>query len=146
MHTRLNRTYRQNNCGLRSVVVLCSLSQFYLSGEITILHAEFIFFHHFVEIPTKISRYWTTFETLAKIERDCKERQLCMGDCLAIPTVFNSLSATYLLSTFSIIRSEIGTSDSSYRNVVFLASVESAEPEVAYTLTHDVVNDTFLNV
>jgi len=27
-----------------------------------------------------IDRYWTTFETLAKIERDCKERQLCLGD------------------------------------------------------------------
>ena len=32
------------------------------------------FFRHFVE------RYWTTFETLAKIERGCKDRQLCMGD------------------------------------------------------------------
>jgi len=29
-----------------------------------------------------INCYWTTFETLAQIERDCKERQLCMGDCL----------------------------------------------------------------
>jgi len=28
----------------------------------------------------KIKRYWTTFETLAEIERDYKERQLCMGD------------------------------------------------------------------
>jgi len=27
-----------------------------------------------------INRYWTTFETLAEIERGCKERQLCMGD------------------------------------------------------------------
>ena len=27
-----------------------------------------------------IKRYWTTFETLAEIERGCKERQLCMGD------------------------------------------------------------------
>ena len=25
---------------------------------------------------SKINRYWTTFETLAEIERDCKERQL----------------------------------------------------------------------
>jgi len=24
----------------------------------------------------RINRYWTTFETLAEIERDCKERQL----------------------------------------------------------------------
>ena len=24
----------------------------------------------------KINRYWTTFETLAEIERDCKEQQL----------------------------------------------------------------------
>ena len=44
---------------------------------------------------TKINHCWTTFETLAEIERekergrlrereketDCKERQLCMGDC-----------------------------------------------------------------
>ena len=29
----------------------------------------------------KINRYWTTFETLAEIERDCKEWQLYMGDC-----------------------------------------------------------------
>jgi len=29
----------------------------------------------------KVNCYWTTFETLAEIERDCKERQLCMGDC-----------------------------------------------------------------
>jgi len=28
----------------------------------------------------KINSYWTTFETLAEIERGCKERQLCMGD------------------------------------------------------------------
>ena len=28
----------------------------------------------------KINRYWTTFETLAEIERDCKERQFCMGN------------------------------------------------------------------
>jgi len=28
----------------------------------------------------KINSYWTTFETLAEIERDCKERQLCMGE------------------------------------------------------------------
>jgi len=27
-----------------------------------------------------INRYWTTFGTLAEIERDCKERQLCIGD------------------------------------------------------------------
>jgi len=27
-----------------------------------------------------INRYWTIFETLAEIEWDCKERQLCMGD------------------------------------------------------------------
>jgi len=27
-----------------------------------------------------INRYWTTFETLAEIERDCKERQICMRD------------------------------------------------------------------
>jgi len=40
-----------------------------------------IFFSHFVELSgKKINRYWTTFEILAEIERDCKERQLCMGD------------------------------------------------------------------
>jgi len=39
-----------------------------------------IFFRHFVEPPAKINRYWTIFETLAEIERDYKERQLCMGD------------------------------------------------------------------
>jgi len=27
-----------------------------------------------------INRYWTTSETLTEIERDCKERQLCMWD------------------------------------------------------------------
>jgi len=27
-----------------------------------------------------INHYWTTFETSAEIERDCKERQLCMTD------------------------------------------------------------------
>jgi len=27
-----------------------------------------------------INLYWATFETLAEIERDCKELQLCMGD------------------------------------------------------------------
>jgi len=27
-----------------------------------------------------INRYWITFETLVEIERDCKERQLRMGD------------------------------------------------------------------
>jgi len=31
-----------------------------------------------------INRYWTTFETLAEIERDCKERQLCMGDWIKV--------------------------------------------------------------
>jgi len=31
---------------------------------------------HFVELPAIINRYWTTFETLAEIERDCKERKL----------------------------------------------------------------------
>ena len=40
-----------------------------------------IFFRYFVELPAKINRYWTTFETLAEIEIDCKERQICMGDC-----------------------------------------------------------------
>ena len=35
-----------------------------------------IFLRHFVDLPATISRYWTTFQTLAKIERDCKERQL----------------------------------------------------------------------
>jgi len=35
-----------------------------------------IFFRHFVELPAKNQRYWTTFETLAEMERDCKERQL----------------------------------------------------------------------
>ena len=39
-----------------------------------------ITFYIFVELPAKypykINRYWTTFETLAEIERDCKERQL----------------------------------------------------------------------
>jgi len=29
-------------------------------------------------------KYWTTIETLAKIESDCKERQLCMGDCVRL--------------------------------------------------------------
>jgi len=29
----------------------------------------------------KINRYWTIFETLAEIERGCKEQQLCIGDC-----------------------------------------------------------------
>jgi len=33
-----------------------------------------ISFRHFV-VP-KINGYWATFETLAEIERDCKERQL----------------------------------------------------------------------
>jgi len=28
----------------------------------------------------KSNRYWTTFETLTEIERDCKERQLCVRD------------------------------------------------------------------
>ena len=28
----------------------------------------------------KFNRYWTTFETVAEIERDCTERQICMGD------------------------------------------------------------------
>jgi len=41
-----------------------------------------IFFRHFVELPAKIIRYWTSFETLAEIERGCKERQLCMGYCV----------------------------------------------------------------
>jgi len=27
-----------------------------------------------------INRYWTTFETLAEIEKGCKERQLCVKD------------------------------------------------------------------
>jgi len=27
-----------------------------------------------------VNRYWTTFETLAEIEGDCKERQLCIWD------------------------------------------------------------------
>jgi len=40
-----------------------------------------IFFPHCVELPAKNQLFWTTFETLAEIERDCKERQLCMGDC-----------------------------------------------------------------
>jgi len=40
-----------------------------------------IFFPHCVELPAKNQPFWTTFETLAEIERDCKERQLCMGDC-----------------------------------------------------------------
>ena len=36
-----------------------------------------IFFRHFVELLLpKINRYWATFETLAEIERDCKERNL----------------------------------------------------------------------
>jgi len=43
-----------------------------------------IIFRHFVELSAKnlymINRYWITFGTLAEIERDCKERQLCMGD------------------------------------------------------------------
>jgi len=34
----------------------------------------FDFFCHFVELPAKVNRYWTTFETLAEIKR------LCMGD------------------------------------------------------------------
>jgi len=29
----------------------------------------------------KINRYWTAYETLAEIERDCKEQQFCMRDC-----------------------------------------------------------------
>jgi len=41
-------------------------------------------FGHFVELPTKslnmINRYRGTVET--EIESDCKERQLCMGDCV----------------------------------------------------------------
>ena len=39
-----------------------------------------IIFHLFVELPAQklymINPYKTTFETLAEIERDCKERQL----------------------------------------------------------------------
>jgi len=37
-----------------------------------------IIFRHFVKLPVFyiINRYWTTFETLAEIDRDCKERQL----------------------------------------------------------------------
>jgi len=31
-----------------------------------------IFFRHFVELPAKINRYWTTFPTLAEIEREAK--------------------------------------------------------------------------
>jgi len=31
-----------------------------------------------------INCYWTTFKKLAEIERDCKERQLCMGDWLLL--------------------------------------------------------------
>jgi len=27
-----------------------------------------------------VNHYWTTFETLAEIERDCKEQQLWIGD------------------------------------------------------------------
>ena len=47
-----------------------------------------IIFRHFVELPAKnlnmINSYWTTFETLTEIERDCNERQLCVGDCSSL--------------------------------------------------------------
>ena len=39
------------------------------------------FFVNLLNFLPKINRCWTTFETLAEMERDCKERQLCMGDC-----------------------------------------------------------------
>jgi len=33
------------------------------------------FFRQFVKLPAKINRCWTTFETYAEIERDCKAQQ-----------------------------------------------------------------------
>ena len=50
-----------------------------------------------------LNRYWTTFETLAEIERDCKERQLCtLCPCVVIkkasPCDFcHSIYAVHLL-------------------------------------------------
>jgi len=39
-----------------------------------------------------INRYWTTFETLAETERDCKERQLCMEDWFLPSVLMNHVS------------------------------------------------------
>jgi len=44
----------------------------------------FFSFVNLLSFLPKINRYWTTFETLSEIERDCKELQLCMGDCIFI--------------------------------------------------------------
>jgi len=38
-----------------------------------------IVFRHFVELPAKVNRYWTTFETLAEIERENDNSALEIG-------------------------------------------------------------------
>ena len=38
-----------------------------------------IVFRHFVELPAKDNRYWTTFETLAEIERENDNSALEIG-------------------------------------------------------------------
>ena len=38
-----------------------------------------------------INLYWTTFETLAEIERDCKERQLCKEDWVTLCCIRDSV-------------------------------------------------------
>jgi len=54
-------------------------------------------FRYVVELPAKINRYRTTFETLAKIERGCKERQLCMGDCRFIRVLYAAITSLHVV-------------------------------------------------
>ena len=74
------------NYGKNIVFMDCQMKKksVYLRRKVILL----IIFRHCVELPAKnlnmINSYWTTFETLTEIERDCKERQLCVGDCSSL--------------------------------------------------------------
>ena len=48
-----------------------------------------------------INRCWTTFGTLAEIERDCKERQLCIGDWIYMRKVAILIMADVFYKTTS---------------------------------------------